>query len=146
MAPKSSATDEVRSTLRDFLDRGEEVVSVFLEEITGSTSLREELGKTVRRATQARKTVDKNLEAVLGALNLPTRRDYKRLVEEVHAVQGAIVNLNMKIDRLLALQTSARPSVAPTPVLAPAPPRHSAPAKPEKRPAAKRSGVRRRSA
>jgi len=146
MAPKSSTTDEVRSPLRDFLDRGEEVVSVFLEELTGSSSLREELGKTVRRATQARKTVDKNLEAVLGALNLPTRRDYKRLVEEVHAVQGAIVNLNMKIDRLLALQTAARPPVAPGPVLAPTTHRAAAPAKPTRRPAAKSTGRRRRSA
>lgn len=128
------------------LDRGEEVVSVFLEELTGSSSLREELGKTVRRASLARKTVDKNLEAVLGALNLPTRRDYKRLVDEVHAVQGAIVNLNMKIDRLLAAQAAAHTpvAVAPRAPVSPSGAGHSKPAK--KRAAAKAAGRRRRSA
>jgi hypothetical protein len=105
MTPKRSALDETRSTLREIIDRGEEVVSVFVEELTGSASLREELEKTVRRATRARKTVDRNLEALLGALNLPTRRDYAKLLAEIHSLQGAIVNLNMKMDRLIAVSS-----------------------------------------
>lgn len=120
MAAKSSSVDDARSALRDLLGRGEEVVSVFLEELTGSSSLREELEKTLRRATMARKTVDKNLEAVLGALNLPTRSDYRRLMVELHALQGSIVNLNMKIDRLLATQAAARPPL-PSPAVPVAP-------------------------
>ncbi len=150
MAAKSSATEDVRSTLRDLLDRGEEVVSVFLEELTGSTSLREELQKTVRRANLARQTVDKNLEAVLGALNLPTRRDYRRLMEEVHAVQGSITNLNMKVDRLLAAQMSDRAASAVPQRTPPTPPqadkRVAGKAKTVKRPTTKRALRRRNSA
>ncbi len=113
MATKSSNPDEVRSALAELLGRGEEVVNVFVEELTGRTSLRDELEKTMRRATRAKETVDKNMEIVLGALNLPTRRDYKRLVEEVHSLQGALVNLNMKVDRLLAAQAAvAKPAAA----------------------------------
>lgn len=111
MTPKRTALDQhhsaprgeqQRSALRDIIDRSEEIVSVFVEELTGSGNLREELEKTVRRATRARKTVDRNLEALLGALNLPTRRDYAKLIEEIHSLQGAITNLNMKMDRLIA--------------------------------------------
>lgn len=105
MALNSSTQEEVRSALRDLLGRGEEVVNVFLEELTGSSNLREELEKTLRRANRARETVDNNMETVLGALNLPTRRDYKKLVHEIHALQGAVLNLNMKLDRLIAMAT-----------------------------------------
>lgn len=122
MAAKRTARDDALSALRDLLGRGEEVVSVFLEELTGTTSLRQELEKTVKRATMARKTVDKNLEAVLTALNLPTRSDYRRLMEELHSLQGSVVNLNMKIDRLLAAQATHRPA-APPPPMAALPPR-----------------------
>ncbi len=107
MTPKGPPPDDTRSALRELIDRSEEVVGVFVEELTGSSNLRQELGKTLERANLARKTVDRNLEAVLGALNLPTRRDYMRLVEEIHALQGSIVNLNMKMDRLLAAQAAA---------------------------------------
>lgn len=114
---------------------------MFLEELTGSSSLREELEKTVRRATMARKTVDRNLEAVLGALNLPTRSDYRRLMTELHSLQGAIVNVNMKIDRLLAAQAAARlaPTVVPPPPAEP-------PARGKVRTAAKSAARRRKSA
>lgn len=117
MTPKRSTLEDTRSTLRDIIDRGEEVMSVFVEELTGSTSLREELEKTLRRATRARKTVDRNVEAVLGALNLPTRRDYTKLVEEIHSLQGAITNLNMKVDRLIATVTRNAESAPPNPSL-----------------------------
>lgn len=99
---KSSSHDRDRSPLRELLDRGEEVVNVFLDELTGGASLRDEIEGAVQRANRARATVDKNMEAMLSALNLPTRRDYKRLVDEIHALQGSIVNLSMKMDRLIA--------------------------------------------
>ena len=108
MSSKSSASEEVRSAITELLGRGEEVVNVFVEELTGSSSLRRELSKTLRRATRAKEAVDKNVEVLLGALNLPTRRDYSQLVEELHTLQGAVVNLNMKMDRLLAMQTAAQ--------------------------------------
>jgi hypothetical protein len=126
MTAKSPYGEENRSALRELIDRSEEVVSVFVEELTGSTSLREEFEKTLERATLARKTVDRNLEAILGALNLPTRRDYKRLVEEIHTLQGSILNLNMKLDRLLAASAAATANspagfgAAPRPATSPA--------------------------
>lgn len=158
MTPKRSTLEEPRSTLREIIDRGEEVVSVFVEELTGSASLREELEKTVRRATRARKTVDRNLEAILGALNLPTRRDYAKLREEIHALQGAITNLNMKMDRLIAATSrsaesaSHRPSEIATTADGPArsavgsaaPPRLAATAARRRKTAGKKKAVKKR--
>jgi len=120
MAPKRTESDNARSPLRDLIERGEEVVNVFLEELTGGANLRDEIEGAVVRANRARKTVDKNMEAVLAALNLPTRSDYKRLVEEIHALQGSVVNLNMKLDRLMAQTAAAAAKSAPAPPVTPA--------------------------
>ncbi len=118
----TNSSNRDRSPLRELLERGEEVVSVFLDEITGGASLRDELEGAVQRANRARATVDKNMEAVLSAMNLPTRRDYKRLVDEIHALQGSVVNLSMKMDRLIAQGAARQGQVAKVPTLAGAAP------------------------
>ena len=41
------------------------------------------------------------------ALNVPSRADYNRLLAKIEALQGSLVNLSMKLDRLLAHQIEA---------------------------------------
>jgi len=54
----------------------------------------DEAGKTKGR-------MDKNVEILLHFLNLPSARLHKLLGKLEH-LQGGLVNLNMKLDRLLA--------------------------------------------
>jgi hypothetical protein len=35
-------------------------------------------------------------------LNLPSKADYNRLLAKIESLQGSLVNLNIKLDRLLA--------------------------------------------
>jgi hypothetical protein len=57
----------------------------------------DEAGKTKGR-------MDKNVEVLLHFLNLPSRADYNKLAGKLEHLQGSLVNLNMKLDRLLAAQ------------------------------------------
>lgn len=107
MVSKPPARNDARSTMSGLFERGEEVVSVFLEELSRNPRVREQLGKTVERAVDAKRRVDRTTQTVLSALNVPSRADYNRLLAKIEALQGSLVNLSMKLDRLLAHQQAA---------------------------------------
>ncbi len=110
MASKPLARNEVRPMLSGLFERGEEVVSVFLEELGKNPRVREQLGKTVERAVDAKRRVDRTTQTLLSALNVPSRADYNRLLAKIEALQGSLVNLSMKVDRVLAHQQAAPPA------------------------------------
>lgn len=101
--------------LSGLYERGEEVVSVFLEELAKNPRVRDQLGKTVERAVDAKRRVDKNMQTVLGVLNVPSRADYNRVLAKIDVLQGSLTNLSMKVDRLLAAQhvSMAKPAAPP---------------------------------
>lgn len=113
MASKPSARIEARSVLSGLYERGEEVVSVFLEELARNPRVRDQLGKTVERAVDAKRRVDKNMQTVLSVLNVPSRADYNRVLAKIDVLQGSLTNLSMKVDRLLAQQHDAARHPAP---------------------------------
>jgi hypothetical protein len=84
---------------------GEEKLGQFADEILSSQHVTEALASALRRAAQTKGTVDRNLQLVLSALNLPTKNDYNRLVTKIEALQGSLVNLNIKLDRMMAAQS-----------------------------------------
>lgn len=55
------------------------------------------------------------MQALLSALNLPTRADLNRVVNKVEALQGSLVNVNIKLDRLIAAQAAAKAAPPPAP-------------------------------
>jgi hypothetical protein len=129
MPSKPSARSQAQSMLSGLFERGEEVVSVFLDELSRNPRVREQLGKTVERAVDAKRAVDKNMQAVLSVLNVPSRADYSRVLTKIEALQGSIVNLSLKVDRLLAAQHVPSSHAAPA---------AAAKAKPKTKPRAKK--------
>jgi hypothetical protein len=116
MPSKPSHREDARSVIARLYERGEEAVGVFLEELVGNKRVREELGKTLGRAADAKKRVDKNMQAVLSLLNVPSRADLQKLQTKVEALQGSMVNLSMKLDRVIAAQQAqAETARAPHP-------------------------------
>jgi hypothetical protein len=95
------------------LGAGEERLGQFAEEVIGNPRIREALGAAFRRAARTKGQVDRNMEMILAALNLPTRRDFDKLYAKVEALQGSLVNLSIKLDRLAAAQQSAKPAPPP---------------------------------
>lgn len=57
---------------------------------------------------EAKGKVDRNIQTVLGLLNVPSRSDVTRLATKLEAIQGNLMNLNLKMDRLLAERAARR--------------------------------------
>jgi hypothetical protein len=66
------------------------------------------------------------MQMVLGLLNLPSKSDYNKLLSKIEALQGSLVNLNIKLDRILAQQNEAKSAKrTPRPKAKLATPQHS---------------------
>jgi hypothetical protein len=93
---------EEKTLFEKLYEVGEENLARFVEEILSSPVFAEEVDCTLRNAAETKGKVDQNIAALLSLLNLPSKADYDRLAAQVEAVQGSLVNLNLKLDRLLA--------------------------------------------
>jgi len=60
---------------------------------------------------EAKGTVDRNIQTVLGLLNVPSRHDVTKLATKLEAIQGNLLNLNLKVDRLLSERAVRRDRV-----------------------------------
>lgn len=106
MEPKSG-----RSFIERLYEQGGARVNQALEDWLKNPAVTDRLGKTVGRAADAKRQIDRNMQLVLSLLNLPSRADHNRLLAKVETLQGSLVNLSMKVDRVLAHQ--AKPATAP---------------------------------
>jgi hypothetical protein len=104
MPAKTSPEDNARARLVQWLERGEDAVAQIIADLLRNPAVRERLRQGVGRAAGARRQVDENLQFVLSLLNVPSRADYERLAEQLELLQGSLLNVNMKLDRLLAAQ------------------------------------------
>jgi hypothetical protein len=90
--------------LRWLYERGDETLGQLLRDLARGRGLGDGLSKMVERAAKTKGRMDKNTETILHLLNLPSRADYNKLLLKIEHLQGSVVNLNMKLDRLLAAQ------------------------------------------
>src|ERR1043166_5232164 len=102
MPAKKSADQS--NVLQWIYERGEQTVGQVLQEILGRPGVTDGLAKMMQSAAKTKGRVDKNVEMMLHLLNLPSRADYHKLLVKIEHLQGSLVNLNMKLDRLLAAQ------------------------------------------
>ncbi len=89
---------------------GEERLGAFAEQILMNPRLMAALAAALQRAAETKGRMDRNMQMILGALNLPSKSDLTRLQAKLDAVQGSLVNLSMKVDRLLAERDSPPPA------------------------------------
>jgi hypothetical protein len=116
------ARAEEQSILQKLFSLGEDRMNKLLEELLSNPRFAEALGKTVQAALETKGRVDRNMQTVLSLLNLPSKSDYKKLATKIEALQGSMVNLSIKLDRILAAQKNGE-SPAPKAAKAPSRPR-----------------------
>ena len=123
-----ATTRDDRNLFQRLREMGEEQLNRVLEELMSSPRFTDVLGKTLQQALATKGTVDRNMQTLLSLLNLPSKADYKKLATKIEALQGSLVNLNIKLDRILAQDSKpsgrcspssaifplARASIAPT--------------------------------
>lgn len=95
------------------VEAGEERLGQFADELLSNVRVAEAIASAFTRAAQTKGKVDRNIQVLLGALNLPSRQDFNRLASKVEALQGSLVNLNIKLDRLLAGLEARKRSAPP---------------------------------
>jgi len=95
-------------------------VARLAEQLLASPRFAQALALAVQKGLETKGRIDRNLETLLGLLNLPSRADVKRLSAKLDAIQGSLVNLNLKLDRLLERRAPRRRR--PRPPRPPAPP------------------------
>lgn len=93
-----------RTLFEKLYDVGEENLARFAEEVISNTTISDSMDRTLRNAAETKGKVDQNISALLGLLNLPSKADYNKLVAKVETIQGTLVNINIKLDRLMAVQ------------------------------------------
>ena len=108
MSAKRS-NDSAAASLQWLLERGEETIGQVLGDLFGRPGVSDGLAKVAKGAVHTKGRVDKNVETVLHLLNLPSRADYQKLLVKIETLQGSLVNLNMKLDRVLAQQHERKP-------------------------------------
>ena len=105
-----------RESAQTFFERlyeqGGARVNKVIEELFKNPKVTDHLGKTVGRAAGAKRQIDRNMQLLLSLLNLPSRADYNRLLAKIETLQGSLVNLNMKLDRIMAAQERPKPKRA----------------------------------
>ena len=110
-----SQRKESESLWQRWVEAGEEKIGQLAEELFANPRVTEAFASALSRAAQTKGKVDRNLQMLLGALNLPTRQDFNRLTNKVETLQGSLVNLNIKLDRLLAGLEAKKRSTPPRP-------------------------------
>lgn len=81
---------------------GEQRLVQFAEELLANPRMAEAFSSALQRAARTKGQVDRNMQMLLGLLNVPSKADYNRLLSKIESLQGSLVNLNIKLDRLLA--------------------------------------------
>jgi hypothetical protein len=99
---------EEKTLFEKLYEAGEEHLTRFAKDVLSHPAFATAMGKAFRNAAATKGTVDRNIEALLSLLNLPSKADYNKLLAKVETVQGSLVNLNIKLDRLLAAKEKAK--------------------------------------
>lgn len=93
---------EEKSLFEKLYEASEDQVSRFAKETVTHPSFSSFMEKALRNAMEAKGKIDKNVDHMLNLLNVPSKSDYNKLLAKIETLQGSLVNLNMKIDRLTA--------------------------------------------
>ena len=99
---------EEQSIFEKLYEAGEEGFSRFTKEVLSHPAVSTVMKKALRNASETKGKIDKSVDTLLMLFNLPSKEDYHRLLAKVETVQGSLVNLNIKLDRLLAEKGKAK--------------------------------------
>ncbi len=100
--------DEEKTVFEKLYEANRENFTNLVRDLFAQVSTHEVMEETLLNATQAKEEFAQNMEAFLSLLSIPSKTDYEHLVEKIEEVQGNLLNINMKLDRLLAKKDKTR--------------------------------------
>lgn len=91
---------------------GEEGISSFFNEVMGNARLRGGLGRAGERFMANKQAFDRNVETFLDFANIPTKKDVRDIKTRIDHLSSQLLNLQIKLDRLLAEGRERKPSAS----------------------------------
>ena len=99
----SKASKAKRGTdWRKLRQMSEEGAASFFREVMASDRLRKGLGRAGESFLSNKQSFDRNIESLLDFVNIPSKRDVRDLKSRLDTLSTQLVNLSMKVDRMLA--------------------------------------------
>ena len=96
------ARREVEGLISKLRQLSEEGATSFFSEVMASERLRKRLGRAGERFLSNKQNFDHNVESILDFVNIPSKRDVRDLKSRLDTLSTQLVNLSMKVDRMLA--------------------------------------------
>ncbi len=96
--------EKLVSRLREMTEEG---LSSFFSEAMSNERLRKGIGRAGERFMANKHAFDRNVETVLDFVNIPSKRDVRELKSRLDHLSSQLLNLSIKIDRLLAKEKPA---------------------------------------
>src|SRR2546427_4256593 len=96
------ARGEAESLLERLRQMSEEGVASFLNELMANEAWRRRLGRAGERFLANKQSFDRNVETILDFVNIPSKRDVRELKARLDHLNSQLVDLSMKLDRMLA--------------------------------------------
>ena len=90
----------------------EEGLGSVMGELMANERMRKGLGRAGERLLANKHVFDRNVETVLDFVNIPSKRDIRELKSRLDTLSSQLVNLSMKIDRMLAADEMLAPRYA----------------------------------
>jgi polyhydroxyalkanoate synthesis regulator phasin len=103
---------EAESLMSKLRQMSEEGVASFFSEVMANDGLRRTLGRAGESFFSNKQSFDRNIETILDFVNIPSKRDVRELKARLDHLNGQLVNLSIKIDRMLAATPTKSAPVA----------------------------------
>src|SRR3984893_4524601 len=91
--------ESIISKLRQVSEEG---LGSVMGELMANERMRKGLGRAGERLMANKHVFDRNVETVLDFVNIPSKRDIRELKSRLDTLSSQLVNLSMKLDRMLA--------------------------------------------
>jgi polyhydroxyalkanoate synthesis regulator phasin len=96
------ARRDAASIVAKLRQMSEEGIGSVMGELMSNEKMRRRFGRAGERLMANKHVFDRNVETVLDFVNIPSKRDVRELKARLDTLSGQLVNLSMKIDRMLA--------------------------------------------
>jgi polyhydroxyalkanoate synthesis regulator phasin len=91
--------ESIISKLRQVSEEG---LGSVMGELMANERMRKGLGRAGERLMANKRVFDRNVETVLDFVNIPSKRDIRELKSRLDTLSSQLINLSMKIDRMMA--------------------------------------------
>ena len=105
---RSMAREEAESLISKLRQMSEDGLISFFNEVMSNERARRALGRAGERLMANKRVFDRNVETFLDFVSIPSKRDVRELKARLDHLNSQLLNLSIKLDRLLAQKPRSR--------------------------------------